>query len=160
LGGEITRIELCRTLNIALEELPNQLKNNIKIEKNYTCDHYVAVNPNEMVLVWSNLFQNSLQAMENGGTLRINVHQVPLENWVEVQIQDTGKGIPPENLNRIFEPFYTTRKEGEGSGLGLYLSRSVIEKYNGTISVTSQPQNTCVTVRFPIVNVELDIHKN
>jgi signal transduction histidine kinase len=69
---------------------------------------------------------------------------------VEVQIADTGTGIPVEAAERIFEPFYTTKRPGEGTGLGLYITRKIVELYGGTIRVKSVPgQGTTFFVALP-----------
>ena len=71
-----------------------------------------------------------------------------LQDWVELEVTDTGHGIPPEELDRIFNPFYTTRKRG--TGLGLAISEAIVREHGGMISVTSHPgQGTTVLVDLP-----------
>ena len=68
-----------------------------------------------------------------------------------VEIEDTGPGIPKEIQSSIFDPFFTTKAPGEGTGLGLNISRNlVVQKHHGKISVTSKPGSTCFSVRLPI----------
>jgi len=70
---------------------------------------------------------------------------------VELEIEDSGGGIPKENLNRIFEPFYTTKPVGQGTGLGLSISYGIIEQHHGEIRVLSAPgKGTVFSVRLPI----------
>jgi signal transduction histidine kinase len=86
--------------------------------------------------------------MDNRGTLTIDV--VQHEGRVRVSITDTGKGIPQEIKPRIFEPFFTTKSLGEGSGLGLYIVKTIIEKHRGEISVVSQRDRTTFHVFLAI----------
>ena len=68
-----------------------------------------------------------------------------------VEIQDDGPGIPAEIQSQIFDPFFTTKAPGEGTGLGLNISRNlVVKKHNGLITAKSKPGSTCITVRLPI----------
>jgi PAS domain S-box-containing protein len=121
-----------------------------------------------------NLARNALQAMEeSGGSLTLTLRRVsrpryvrvrsgrrredrggvqpaegPLQDWVELEIRDTGHGIPPEELDRIFNPFYTTRKRG--TGLGLAISEAIVREHGGMITVQSRPgHGTTVLVDLP-----------
>lgn len=126
----------------------NHLKQGVKVIKNYTELPLVLCYPDELNQVWTNLIHNALQAMENQGTLKIDVSQQ--DTKVLVSITDSGKGIPPEVIPKIFEPFFTTKPAGEGSGLGLDIVRKIIEKHQGTIQVESVPGQTTFTVYLPI----------
>lgn len=100
--------------------------------------------------VWLNLLVNAAQALgENGGEVRISTRKK--EGTVVVEISDSGCGIPEEHLNRIFDPFYTTKPVGEGTGLGLSISFGIVERHNGTISVESSlNKGTTFTVELPV----------
>jgi signal transduction histidine kinase len=114
-------------------------------ELKYKCDvvkEYAVLPPVECLLpqlnqVFMNLLINAAQAIETRGTITIRTGTLGEQVWIE--IADTGKGISPENLNRIFEPFYTTKQVGMGTGLGLSVSFSIIQKHNGKIEVESTP---------------------
>ena len=100
----------------------------------------------EQVLI--NLIQNAIQAMPQGGTLRVSLSQAG--EAIALAIQDTGIGIPPENLHRIFDPFFTTKPEGEGTGLGLSVSYGIITHHRGRIDVESVVgQGTTFTILLP-----------
>jgi signal transduction histidine kinase len=100
----------------------------------------------EQVLV--NLIQNAIQAMPEGGTLRVRVGQTT--EWVEIDVADTGVGIPPKNLGRIFDPFFTTKPPGEGTGLGLSVSYGLVAQHKGRIDVRSEVgRGSVFTVRLP-----------
>lgn len=97
--------------------------------------------------VFSNLFINSVQAMEtDGGNLSITVS--PDENFVKIEVGDTGVGISEENLSKVFEPYFSTKETG--TGLGLAIVRKIIEDHNGTIVVESKiGEGAKFTVRLP-----------
>jgi two-component system NtrC family sensor kinase len=105
-----------------------------------------------MQQVLLNLFLNSIHAMEDGGgEIRVTLGFVDRLNEVRIDVEDTGKGIPPEHLQSIFDPFFTTKKEREGTGLGLSVTYNVIKKHGGRIEVQSEPaQGTCFSIFLPI----------
>jgi signal transduction histidine kinase len=106
----------------------------------------------ELNQVWTNLIDNALQAMDGTGTLTIRTRRV--EDDAVIEIGDTGPGIPPENLRRIYEPFFTTKPVGKGTGLGLDISwRIVVNKHHGDLSVESVPGDTRFRVRLPLAGV-------
>jgi PAS domain S-box-containing protein len=97
-----------------------------------------------------NLFLNAIKAMPDGGVLSIPVGRRDREAWVS--IRDTGHGITSENLNNIFDPFYTTAPAGMGSGLGLSICYSIIKQHFGTITVESEEgKGSTFTVRLPLL---------
>jgi signal transduction histidine kinase len=109
----------------------------------------------ELNQVWTNLIDNALQAMNGNGTLTVGTSRV--DDMLQVEIGDTGPGIPEENLSRIFEPFFTTKPVGEGTGLGLDISwRIVVNKHHGDLSVQSEPGDTRFRVRLPLRGFEED----
>jgi signal transduction histidine kinase len=107
----------------------------------------------ELNQVWTNLIDNALQAMGGEGTLTIRTSKV--DDRVQVEIGDTGPGIPDDIVGRIFEPFFTTKPVGEGTGLGLDISwRIVVNKHHGDLSVQSRPGDTWFRVRLPLRDTE------
>jgi signal transduction histidine kinase len=99
--------------------------------------------------VFMNLLVNAAQAMEGFGRITIDLFEQ--DEALVVRISDTGKGIAPEHLSRIFEPFFTTKPVGEGTGLGLSLSYSIIHRHQGTLEVESEVgKGTCFTIRLPL----------
>lgn len=108
--------------------------------------------------VFCNLIKNSIDAMPDGGTLTVTTRIA--EPDVIVTVSDTGIGLPAD-VDRIFEPFFTTKPIGSGTGLGLAVSKELIEKYSGSITASrNEPKGTVMTVRIPIRNCEATpLHK-
>jgi signal transduction histidine kinase len=107
----------------------------------------------ELNQVWTNLIDNALQSMGGAGTLTIRTGRV--DDRAQIEIGDTGPGIPDDIVNRIFEPFFTTKPVGEGTGLGLDISwRIVVNKHHGDLSVESVPGDTRFRVRLPLRDLE------
>ncbi len=105
--------------------------------------------PQELQQVLLNLVLNAAEAMPNGGQLTISSRAT--ETSVEVRVQDTGTGISPEHLSQIFEPFFSYKPSGTGTGLGLYLSKNIVEMHQGKINVLSEKdKGTTFVLTFPI----------
>jgi signal transduction histidine kinase len=105
--------------------------------------------PAELNQVWTNIVDNALQAMHGSGTLTVRTARD--DDWLLVEIGDTGPGIPPEIRKRIFEPFFTTKGVGEGTGLGLDVTwRVVVNRHHGDIRVESEPGDTRFQIRLPL----------
>jgi signal transduction histidine kinase len=103
----------------------------------------------ELNQVWTNLIGNAVDAMEGKGTLTVATRNE--DNGVLVEITDTGPGMPPEVQAHAFEPFYTTKDVGKGTGLGLDISRRIImERHDGDISIDSGATGTTLRVRLPL----------
>jgi signal transduction histidine kinase len=105
--------------------------------------------PAELNQVWTNLIDNAIQAMDGSGTLTIRTLRE--DNCARVEICDTGPGVPEELQLKIFQPFFTTKPVGQGTGLGLDISyRIVVERHGGDLSVQSVPGDTRFVVRLPL----------
>ncbi|MCC3529120.1 MAG: response regulator [Microcoleus sp. PH2017_22_RUC_O_B] len=126
----------------------NQLKHGIEVVKNYGDLPKIMCYPDDLNQVWTNLIHNALQAMDYKGILMIETQQQ--EANIVIKFTDDGKGIPPQVLPKIFQPFFTTKSAGEGSGLGLDIVRKIVDKHEGTIAVDSVPGQTSFTVSLPI----------
>jgi len=113
----------------------------------------VIVDPNQIKQVLLNLIHNAIQAMPNGGSLFLRTGSQMREGrrWVIAAVHDTGVGISPENLDRIYEPFFTTQPVGSGTGLGLSISYSIITDHGGFMEVDSiQAEGSCFTIYLPL----------
>ncbi|MHB1390554.1 MAG: ATP-binding protein [Thermoleophilia bacterium] len=115
---------------------------------------HVYIDDNQVQQVFVNLFLNAAQAMSAGGRLFVTTRMQPEEKMVDIVIRDTGKGIPPEYLPQIFDPFFSTKEEG-GTGLGLSVSYSIIKNHGGTIRVESRPGiDTTFKIELPVNHIE------
>ncbi len=114
----------------------NQIKYQVDLVKEMEELDEILCYPDELNQVWTNLIHNALYAMDYSGTLCIKLYQE--DNFQVVAIQDNGCGIPEKIKPQIFDPFFTSKTVGEGSGLGLSISREIIEKHQGLIKVDSQ----------------------
>lgn len=102
-------------------------------------------------LMLLNLAANARDAMPDGGRLSISLHDDPLDGHAVLVLSDSGTGMAPQVRQRIFEPFYTTKPAGQGTGLGLDVVRRVVEDCGGTIEVSSEPgHGSCFTLRIPL----------
>ncbi len=106
--------------------------------------------PSMLQQVFMNLLLNAVNAMPGGGLLRVGVERVGSEG--QVRISDTGHGIPAGEMDKVFDPFYTTRPVGQGTGLGLSICYSIVKQHFGAIEVESAPaQGSTFTVRLPLL---------
>ncbi len=113
---------------------------------------WVSVDSNQMKQVFLNLIHNAVQAMPAGGSLHIKTVRQSKDgtDWATVVIRDSGIGISPRDMDRIFEPFYTTRGTHGGTGLGLSVTYGIVTDHGGTIEVDSQPgEGSTFTVWLP-----------
>ena len=114
----------------------------------------LAADRDQLTQVFLNLITNAADAMASGGRLVLQTgihHGDDGRRMVNASVSDTGHGMPPEHLARIFEPFYTTKGEGHGTGLGLSVSLGIVQAHGGAIDVESKPgHGTTVRVKLPV----------
>lgn len=144
------RVDVHQGLEDTLVILRHKLGDGIEVERQFDPDlPEVEGFGSELTQVWTNIIDNAIDAMDGEGTLTLATRKVA--DAVEVEICDTGPGIPPDQQDRIFEPFYTTKPPGVGTGLGLHISYNVIEqRHRGNIEVESEPGRTCFTISLPL----------
>jgi signal transduction histidine kinase len=123
----------------------------ITVRRSYAADlPMVEAYGSELNQVWTNLIDNAIDAMAGAGELHVSVQPRVGGEGVEVEICDTGPGIPTEIRDRVFDPFYTTKEVGAGTGLGLHISRSIVERHGGYLELaSSEPGRTCFRVGLP-----------
>jgi PAS domain S-box-containing protein len=123
-------------------------KRGIAIERAFGETPRVNARGERLERAFLDLFVNACDAMPQGGTLRVAIRA--LRDGVEIRIEDTGTGIAPDALERIFEPFYTTKPRGKGTGLGLLVTRGIVVEHGGTIDVQSElGKGACFAIWLP-----------
>lgn len=128
---------------------PQLRRQHITIAENYPATSAsVQARPDQLEQVFINVILNAIDAMPDGGHLTVNVEAD--DNFVTVQIVDTGIGIPVENVAHLFEPFFTTKARGAGTGLGLFVSHQIIDQHGGAIEVHSKlSRGTTFAIKLP-----------
>lgn len=150
-SGEKVQANITETVETVLTIYHNQIKRNTILVRNYEEIPLVYCFPDELNQVWTNLVHNALQAMNFEGTLTVSIRKDEVAEAILVSISDTGKGIPEEIREKIFQPFFTTKAAGEGSGLGLDIVRKIIEKHDGKIWLESEVgKGTTFFVSIPL----------
>ena len=148
----LQNVDVVKTLENTLTILNHKLKHGVTVRRDYR-DTSLSVNSfgSELSQVWTNLIDNAIDAMGGQGELQVRVYRD--DNCVVVEIADNGPGISPEVMPHIYEPFFTTKGVGEGTGLGLDTVKRIIRKHHGTIQVRSKPGDTCFQVWLPVAGV-------
>ena len=104
-----------------------------------------------MKQVFMNIINNAIQAIEEEGDIFISTEYLSEEKLVRIEIRDTGVGIEKDNVEKIFDPFYTTKDVGQGTGLGLSISYGIVKSHGGQIQVESQVgEGTTFHIDLPI----------
>jgi signal transduction histidine kinase len=136
-------------LDNTLVILRSKLKQGITVHREYAKDlPTIQAYGSELNQVWTNLIDNAIDAMDGQGEIILRTSFD--EQWVTIEVEDHGHGIPESILIHIFDPFFTTKPVGQGTGLGLNISHNIIvHKHNGQLEVQSQPGKTVFTVRLP-----------
>lgn len=150
-SGEKTSADILAGIETVLTLYQNQMKQSVTLNIDFEEIPKILCYPDELNQVWTNLIHNSLQAMKNDGTLTIK----GVKNGTDliVSITDTGPGIPEDVREKIFQPFFTTKPAGEGSGLGLDIVKRIVEKHHGKIEFQTQSGvGTTFSVTIPMVD--------
>jgi len=142
--------DLNQTLDDVLTLLSYEIKKHqIDVVKNFDELPLSDVDANKFKQIFLNLTLNAIQAMDPHGTISLSTCYN--DDHLLISIADTGPGIPEHLKEQIFEPFFTNRKDGTGTGLGLYLCRKIITSYQGSLTVADNPEGgTCFTLRLPV----------
>ena len=158
-GESRLEVDVNQLLNDVLALVSKQLEHSrVETELNLAPDLYILAIPNNLHQVFLNLILNAVDAMPAGGRLIIGTRLLDGEQ-VGITIRDTGRGIPPEQLARIAEPFFTTKEWG--TGLGLAISYGIVEAHNGRIKVESVTgKGTTFLLQFPVGEVTGNVNQN
>ncbi|MEW5949305.1 MAG: ATP-binding protein [Thermodesulfobacteriota bacterium] len=150
--AELNWADLNKGMESTLNIVWNELNYKAKVIKEYGDIPEVYCYPQQVNQVFMNILVNAAHAIEDNGEIKISTaHLAGAEPMVEVRISDTGKGIPPENLTKIFNPFFTTKPVGKGTGLGLSMAYNIIKKHDGDILVESEVgKGTTFIIQLPV----------
>lgn len=145
-------VDINDTIMQTLSLLSNYARiNNIEIKTDFAVDlPVIASDQSQLQQVFLNIINNAIDAIRKDGLIWVRTKRE--DSWLSVNIEDTGPGIPPDKQKRVFDPFFTTKEPGKGTGLGLWISHSIIEKMGGSISFeTDVGKGSTFTIRIPIV---------
>jgi signal transduction histidine kinase len=146
----VQRVDVRAGLEQTLVILRHRLRDGVEVVREFDEElPEIEAFGSELNQVWTNLVDNAVDAMEGRGTLTLRAESDPDGDGVRVTVCDSGSGIPDEIRARLFEPFYTTKPPGKGTGLGLHISHNVVGRHGGRIEVSSEPGTTCFVVSLP-----------
>ena len=154
-GKNVERVWVESIVSDTLEVVGKSLANsNIEVVKNFDEHQQITTYSRELMQVFMNLINNAKEALVESGTKdgRIVIEIKNREDEVVIKVSDNAGGMQPELLDRIFEPYFSTKHEKNGTGLGLYISKTIIEKHlNGTIRATNSDTGALFVIRLPYV---------
>ena len=146
----IQEIDIHKGIDNSIILLKHKAKSkNIKVTREYdTTIPHIQAYGNELNQVWTNLMDNAIDALNENGEIKITTKN--MGDWISVEIQDNGSGIPESIKHKVFDPFFTTKPPGKGTGLGLDISYKIItQKHHGDIQLYSQPGFTSFQIIIP-----------
>jgi signal transduction histidine kinase len=147
--ASLQQVDVAEGIESTLVMLAHRIPDGVSVVRDYAADlPHVEAAAGELNQVWTNLIDNAVDAMEGEGTLRVSTRAD--RNGVVVEIGDTGAGMSAEASAHAFEPFFTTKGVGKGTGLGLDISRRIIDRHSGEISIDLQPGETVLRVHLPL----------
>jgi len=155
------REALCVTqpMDAAANMAHNEIKHRARLERDYAQVPPVLGNEGGLAQVFLNLLINAAQAIPEGAASqhRIGLAVRQRGDWILATVSDSGSGIDPEHMERLFDPFHTTKAKGTGSGLGLAICQRIVSEHGGEIQVESTPgRGSRFTVRLPVLGADLD----
>ncbi|TGL57864.1 GHKL domain-containing protein [Leptospira ognonensis] len=153
-GGTKREINLHEGIETVLTIYHNYLKQGIEVVREFGDLPKVLCFESDINQIWTNLTFNAIQAMGGKGKLTIRSWKESEKDnqpaQIRIQFEDSGTGIPKPVQSKIFDAFYTTKREGEGSGMGLFIVKQIVDKHSGSIKVESDPGKTLFTVSLPV----------
>lgn len=147
--AELRETDIHDELENALTLVHHEIKGRIEVIRKYGDIPQCTCFPNRLISVFVNMLVNAAQAIEGAGQITIETFRAG--DNVMIKFMDTGKGIPPENLDKLFDQGFTTKSPDEGTGLGLSICKQIMDEHHGKIEVESQvSQGTTFTITLPI----------
>jgi len=150
--------EITHLIEESLSFIEHQLESmQIKVVRQYSRDvPMMRVDHNQIKQIFVNVLLNSVEAMQKGGTITISTRLLtkePNRRVLQIIISDTGCGIPRDKIQKVFDPFFTTKNAPENTGLGLSITKGIVDKHHGTIHIESEDQKgTSVFIRLPVAD--------
>jgi PAS domain S-box-containing protein len=158
-ADQISTVDICQELNKTVELVQHHLrKHRITVKQEFAPElPAIFADRQKLRQVFLNIVTNASDAMPQGGTLTLRAQPAVLPNCVPgvlLEFVDTGDGIPTEHLDKVMEPFFTTKEEGKGTGLGLAICRRIVQEHNGILQIASRAgEGTTVRAILPVKNV-------
>ncbi|GEM_PF-5484870 len=148
---EMVKTDLHRNIDSTLNLLSSEIKRNVSIVKEYGDIPSLNAHPGKINQVIMNILINAIHALHSKPDGKIIIKTKYQDNSIILSIKDNGPGMKKEVLENLFKPFFTTKAEGFGTGLGLFLSQNIIKEHRGKLSVTSEPgKGTEFIIRLPV----------
>jgi len=145
----VHEVDVHEGLENTLVILNHKLKQGVSVMRDFSTDlPRIEAYASELNQVWTNIIDNAIDAMDGHGQIIIRTYRE--DEFIVVEIQDNGPGIPEEVRLRIFEPFFTTKGPGVGTGLGLHITNNIVHRHDGLIQVESRPGETIFKISLPL----------
>ncbi len=139
-GGELQEADIVAGIDTTLKLIAPLLKNRIEVIRRFAPDlPRLLCNAGHINQVFMNILTNAAQAIEGRGVIEVRIDIAEGGRYVRVDISDSGPGIPPDVIEKITDPFFTTKDVGEGTGLGLWITENIIRAHGGRMEVNSKP---------------------
>jgi signal transduction histidine kinase len=152
---QVSTVDVCEELWNSTEFVHYHLRQRtIAVEREFAgAVPTIQADRQQLRQLFLNLLTNAADAMPQGGVITLRVSAAKYRDdadAVVIEVVDAGEGIPPDNLHKVWEPFFTTKPEGRGTGLGLAICRRIVEEHGGTIEIESEPaKGTTVRIKLP-----------
>jgi PAS domain S-box-containing protein len=147
--AEQDRVDIHEGLESTLTLVHHELKNRINVHKDYATLPLITCFPNQINQVFMNILVNASQAIDGKGDIFVRTFMT--DDNIAVEVRDTGKGIPSDNIEKVFDPGFTTKGTGVGTGLGLSIVYQIVEEHDGRVEIESKEgQGTTFRIILPI----------
>lgn len=170
---ELKPIQVKNIVNEVLKLIRASLPSTIEIQQRISSESIIMADPVQIHQILMNLSTNAYHAMKKGGILEISLADIELEAdflkehqelnpgpYIKITVSDTGHGMTPEIIERIFDPYFTTKAMGEGTGLGLAVVHGIVKSYKGAVTVQSEPgKGSAFNIFLPVIEAVQDLHE-
>jgi len=144
-------VDIVESVGKALRMCSIRLKDKVEVETSLPeAKPIVVADSTKLEQVFVNLAMNAADAMEECAVRKLSISTSLTDSVIEIAFQDSGPGVPPDKAESLFQPFFTTKAVGKGTGLGLYISRGIIEEFAGTLCLAESPAGARFVIRLPL----------